>query len=304
MLRRLGYVAIALSIDASTNRTCRLANATPGRLRELGAANLAGLAEVLAFNVRSDVSLYRISSQIIPFASHAAVHFPWWEEFGGDLRRLGDFILRHDLRVSMHPGQFTVLSSPDERTLAASLRDIEWHVRFLDLLGVDSRHKVIVHLGGVYGDKVAALRRFAHTVRSLPLAWRQRLAVENDERLYTVDDALRAAAETGLPVVFDWLHHQLNPGRSGDASEAMARCFATWQGERDGLPKVHFSSPQRGGRLGAHADWVDPEEFARFLRMAPPTDFDCMLEAKKKDLALFRLRRDMAALGWAIGQVA
>ena len=111
MLRHLGYVAIARSIDAPTNRTCRLANATPGRLRQLIAVNLGNLERVLAYNVSIDVSFYRISSDVIPFASHPVNRLRWWDEFGEALERLGDVIRRHSMRVSMHPGQFAVLNS-------------------------------------------------------------------------------------------------------------------------------------------------------------------------------------------------
>ncbi len=304
MLRRLGYVAISLSIGATTNRTCRLGNATPGRLRELTAANLSGLAATLAFNVRQSVSLYRISSKIVPFASLPAVAFPWWEEFAVELSQLGELVRRHELRVSMHPGQYTALSAPDEATRAASVQDLAWHVRFLDSLGLDATHKIVTHLGGIYGDKGAALRRFAGVVAGLPESWRRRLAVENDDRLYTFDDVLWVAAETGLPAVFDWLHHRLNPGRRGDVASALADAFATWQEGRDGVPKVHFSSQQQGGRAGAHADWIEVDEFLKFLSLVPATPFDCMLEAKKKDLALFRLRRELAASGRKAESVA
>ena len=297
MLHRLGYVAIALSLQSTTNRTCRLSNATPKRLRELIRANLDGLAEVLQFNVRHRIGLYRISSQIIPFASHPVNAIAWWEEYAGDLARLGRFIRQSDLRVSMHPGQFTALSTPNQETLAAALRDLDWHVRFLEALGMDSSHKVIVHVGGTYGDKAAAMGRFLAAVGNLPPHHRERLVVENDERSYTVDDVLRVAERSGLPVVFDWLHHQINPGPPASVRGLLQACWATWSRERDGLPKVHFSSPRAGGPAGAHDDWVDADEFVRFLAAAPDRPFDCMLEAKRKELALFRLRRELAARG-------
>ncbi len=129
---------MALSIDASTSRTCRLRNATPERLAELIGANLADLLCVLEFNVERGVLLYRISSHLIPFASHPVNDRPWWDDFAGPLSRIADVIARSGMRVSVHPGQFTVLNSPNPKTVADSLRELEWHARLLDALRTDT----------------------------------------------------------------------------------------------------------------------------------------------------------------------
>ncbi len=295
MLRHLGYVAIALSLDVTTNRTCRLRNATPDRLRELIAMNLDGLGEVLHFNRANDIFLYRISSMIIPFGSHPVNQLRWWEEFGPKLAQLGLFIRANDMRVSMHPGQFTVLGSPKPDVVTSAIEEIDWHVRLLDWLGVDDTCKVIIHIGGAYGDKPAAMRRFVQVANSLSKRHRARLVIENDERTYSAEEVLAISDLTGLPVVFDWLHHQANPGSTTDDAELIARCFATWR-ERDGIPKIHLSSQVPGGPVGKHDDWIDPNDLEHFLAVAPDRPFDCMLEAKRKDQALFKLRRDLREL--------
>ncbi len=295
MLRHLGYVAIALSLDATTNRTCRLKNATPERLRELIAMNLDGLGEVLRFNLANDIFLYRISSMIIPFGSHPVNQLRWWEMFGRELAELGLFIRANDVRVSMHPGQFTVLCSPKPEVVKSAIEEINWHVRLLDWLGVDDTCKVIIHIGGAYGDKPAAMRRFVRVANSLPERHRARLVIENDERTYSAEEVLSISDLTGLPVVFDWLHHQANPGTMTDEVELIARCFATWR-EKDGIPKVHLSSQVPGGKVGKHDDWIDPADLQRFMALTPDVPFDCMLEAKRKDQALFKLRRDLLDL--------
>jgi UV DNA damage repair endonuclease len=88
---------------------------------------------------------------------------------------------------------------------------------------------------------------------------------------------------------------QSNPG-PGLPRDLIVMCFATWSA-RDGFPKVHISSQAAGASLGAHADWVSPDDVLRFIDEAPRVPFDCMLEAKEKDRALLRLRRELAALG-------
>jgi len=293
VLRRLGYVAMSLSIDASTSRTCRLRNATPERLAELIGANLADLKRVLDFNVDRGVSHYRISSHLIPFASHPVNDRPWWDEFAAPLAEVADVIARSGMRVSVHPGQFTVLNSPNPKTVADSIRELEWHARLLDALGTDSSCKMILHVGGAYGGKPEAMDRFVEVANRLPDAIRRRLVIENDDVTYTTAELLAVSARTGLPIVFDWLHHKVNPGGDTGANTAglIAACFDTWRPE-DGPPKVHLSSQAEGGRAGNHADWIDLDDLLAFVEQTPDREFDCMLEAKKKDLALFRLREE------------
>lgn len=299
MLRHLGYVVVPLSIDASTARTCRLANATPARLRALIEANLDNLERVLAFNAAHDILLYRISSDVVPFASHTVNRLRWWQTFAARLRRIGRFVRSHGMRVSMHPGQFTVLNSVDPHVVAASVLELRWHARFLDALGTAPSSKIVIHIGGMVDGAEAAMERFVRVARALPPEIRRRVIIENDERLFTVEHVLAVSRATGLPVVFDWLHHRANPGAARTPRETtrlVTACFDSWRAA-DGVPKIHLSSQAQGGRLGQHADWVRTSDFLDFLAVAPDRPFDCMLEAKKKDLALFQLRRALRRAG-------
>ena len=306
MIQRLGYVAIAKSIDAPTNRTCRLRNATPERLRELIGSNVANLRRVLEFNREHSILLYRISSDVVPFGSHRINRIRWWEELREPLASIGRFARASGMRLSMHPGQYTLLSARDARILTAAIDDLAWHCRLLDALCMGADAKVIVHVGAAYGEsKAIAIRRFASVARDLPENIRRRLIVENDEHIFTAENVLEAAQLAEMPVVFDWLHHRANPGRArrhSAASAVVRHCFATWRNE-DGPPKVHMSSQARGRRRGSHADYVALRDVLAFLRLAPNVPFDCMLEAKAKDLALFQLRRRLAAAGITEGAI-
>jgi UV DNA damage endonuclease len=296
MLRRLGYACLCLSLEHGSPRGTILRNVSPERLRGLIELNLATLKRVIAFNVEHGVRLFRISSDVVPFGSHPVNRLCWWSEFRTPLREIGRMIREHDLRVSMHPGQYTVLSSRDPRILEAARADLVFHTRLLEALEVDTRHKVIVHVGGAYGDKEAALERWIGAVRNLPENVRARLVLENDERLFGAEDVLRASTSAGAPVVLDVFHHRVYAGPDADASlpGLIRRAAATWDPVRDGVPKLHYSSQAAGQRPGAHAEYVDAAEFARFLTLAPAeVQFDCMLEAKAKDRALFQLRETL-----------
>ncbi len=296
MLARLGFVASVLSRDISTSRTCRLKNATPSRLRELIGENLRALGEVLAFLKEHQVFLYRISSNLIPFASHAANALEWRDEFSKEFATLGAGFRAAGVRVSAHPGQYTVLNSPSPKVVAASISELLYHADLLDLLGADPAAKIVLHIGGLYGaGEAIAMDRFCAVAADLPDPVRRRLVIENDDRLFDAAEALSAAQRIRVPVVFDWLHHNANPCRA-PLREVLPEIFSTWK-PADGRPKVHLSSQAPDGPPGAHAPLIDPADALAFFGALPGRPFDCMLEAKEKDRALLKLRDDLRRAG-------
>lgn len=296
MLAHLGFVASVLTEDLSTSRTCRLRNATPERLRALTEANLLALEQVLVFLERRRIQLYRISSNLIPFASHPINAAAWWDEYAGTFQRLGARLRALGIRVSTHPGQYTVLNSPGASIVRAAVDELVYHAKLLDALETDASCKIVLHVGGLYGGtERAAMDRFTSVAKTLPPAVRRRLVVENDDRLFDAEEVLEVARAVGIPVVFDSLHHRANPC-SRPIERVLPEIFATW-GPQDGRPKVHLSSQAAGGPPGAHADYIDPKDFLAFMDAAPPRPFDCMLEAKQKDRALLRLRAALRRRG-------
>ena len=298
MLARLGFVASVLSEDISTSRTCRLRNATPLRIRELIRENLTALDRVITFLARHQILLYRISSNLIPFASHPSNALEWWKEFAPQLSAIGRRFRALGVRVSTHPGQFTVLNSPTPAIVKAAVSEIEYHARLLDAIGADFSAKIVLHVGGLYaGSETVAMDRFCAVASDLPDEVRRRLVVENDDRLFDAEEALSVARRLSVPVVFDWLHHNANPSRA-PLAEVLPAIFATWRPE-DGRPKVHLSSQAAYGPPGAHADYVDLADALAFFELIPPRPFDCMLEAKQKDRALLKLRAALRGCGVA-----
>jgi UV DNA damage endonuclease len=265
----------------------------------------------------ADIRMYRISSDIAPYVTHPDM--PQFHdqiaECEEELADLGATAGGFDLRLSMHPSQYIVLNSPESRIAEAAVRDFVYHAAFLDGLGVSDDAKIVTHVGGVYGDRPAAMRRWIDAYRTLPEAVRRRLVLENDDVSYPVRDILAIHAETGVPLVFDNLHHAvLNPARMPEA-EALHHCLATWPADQ--MPKIHYSSQRTADRevvrthrvtgartasfqapkSGQHEDDIHAAEFLAFLAAARDLRFDVMLEAKNKDLALFSLRDAIAAAG-------
>ena len=139
----------------------------------------------------------------------------------------------------MHPGQYTVINSPHQDVVDRAIEDLIYHASFLDSLSLDASHKLILHIGGIYNEKEAAMDRFISVYQYLPENVKARLVIENDDRLYSVADVLAISSATGIPVVFDTLHHEVNPPHQNDKSmvEWLLLCKNTWK-RNDGCQKI------------------------------------------------------------------
>lgn len=283
---KIGYPCINLGLPCRPSRTLRLGSLSPDRFHATVEGNLRCLEEIVHWNGARGILFLRITSDLVPLASRPENLFPWAEEFAEDLARIGGLIRSFGMRISMHPGQYTLLNSPRREVVAAALADLRYHALLLDLLGLDRTAKIQIHVGGVYGDRKAAGERFAAAADTLVDAVRDRLVVENDERLYSFSDVLELRAKTGLPVVFDAFHHALH-GDGRSPAEALGAQAETWT-PADGLPIVDYSSPLPDGRRGSHAHALNERDFARFLAESAPHDFDLMLEIKDKETSALR----------------
>lgn len=278
---RLGYPCENLTLKATTNRTLRLTRLAPEALQPKVEANLRDLERILRWNGEVGFGLFRIGQHLIPFASHPKFPYPWAEVHGEALRALGALARSLGQRLSFHPGQYVNPGSPSLEVVERSLAELRYTALALDLLGAEDG-VIVLHLGGVYGDRERALRRFVENLRGEREVLRH-LALENDERLWTVEEVLEAAEALEVRVVVDTLHHALNPGRIS-LEEALRLAFPTWRDR----PRVHLSSQAKGRRPGAHGEWVEREDFRRLLE-ALPAPADVMVEAKGKEQAALPL---------------
>ena len=283
---KIGYACINLSLSCRSSRTFRLKSYSAQKMEETVGGNLSCLREQLQYNLEHDIRYFRISSDLVPFASHPVCDFPWQQAFAEEFAALGGFVRQHAMRVTMHPDQFILINPVDEDIYERSVKELVYHAEVLDLMGLDSTHKIQIHVGGVYGDREASMARFASRYRDLPLPVRRRLVVENDERSYGLADCLAVHAATGVPAVFDTLHHSAN-NRGEETGRAVAMAGSTW-GDGDGLPMVDYSSQKQGGKPGAHASALDADDFRSFLTAARGLDFDVMLEVKDKERSALR----------------
>ncbi|WP_066832009.1 UV DNA damage repair endonuclease UvsE [Rufibacter ruber] len=293
---KIGYPCVNESLDCSSSGTFRLASYSEERLVETVEKNLACLRRILEYNLEHGFLFFRMSSGLVPFASHAVNTYNWQEHFKLTFRRLGDFIKKHGMRISMHPDQFVVLNSPDERIVRSSIAELVYQGSVMDLMGLDATAKLQIHAGGVYGDKPAALKRFIHTYQNLlPEEVKARLVVENDDRLYSLRDCLELHGETGIPILFDNFHHEcLNQGEP--MADALQLAAGTWHLETDGVLMMDYSSQSMGERKGKHTTSLDTDLFREFLTHLKGLDVDIMLEIKDKEASCLRARQVLEEL--------
>lgn len=243
--------------------------------------NLECLEKILRWNLNHSIYFFRITSDLVPFASHSVCSVDWQAVFSDEFARVGEFIREHNIRVSMHPGQYTVLNSNRNDVVERSVLELEYHAEVLDLMEQDRKAKIVLHVGGVYGNKEKAMDRFVRNYQQLSEPVRRRLIIENDERSYTVADCVKIHDVVGIPVVLDNLHHDANNGRES-LSSAFEMARPTWK-SCDGVPIVHYSSQASGSRLGKHALSIDLEDFWSVLDFLREHEFDLMLEVKDKE---------------------
>jgi UV DNA damage endonuclease len=278
--------------------------------------SLAYLRDILLYLQQTNIRMYRMSSDLAPYVTHPEL--PQFHnqivECAPELAACGRAARSAGIRLSFHPGIHTVLNSPDQAVYHRAIAELHAHAQMLDLMDLGPEAVIVLHVGGLYNDKQAAIDRFVQRFHDLPSAVRRRLVLENDERLYTLGDIYAIHRRTGIRLVFDQLHYLCNPTSNWTLAQALLVALDTWP--QDQTPKIHFSTPRtsirvrnrtsasdperrqlREPRLTEHADLIDPFAFIDLLRsLQTDRDFDVMLECKAKDLALLRLRRHLEKL--------
>lgn len=274
--------------------------------------SLGYLDEILDYLDRTDIRMYRMATSLAPYASH-----PKMRQFrnqavecSAELADVGEKARRLGVRLSTHPGQYTVLNSERSEVVDAALDELEVQGEIFEGMGLDDHAAVVLHVGGGAGGKQRAKERFVRNFERLSDRARRWLVIENDDRLFDIQDALWVSERTGRPIVWDILHHLCFNPEGIPQRDALEIALKSWPDHV--TPKIHFSSPRadveerkrKVGRkivtrtvappLRAHADLVDPLAFELFLtHTAAGLDFDVMLESKAKDLALLRLRSQL-----------
>lgn len=290
----------AITFRTTTARTLSTLDRA-GQLRKLSILclhNALNLQQAVETASHLNIGAFRVMSPLFPRMTHPDVGYrlsdlPESAAIAGLLAATRTWAEDHDLRLSFHPDQFVVLSSPHAAVVKNSLRELEYQGELATVIGADV---INLHAGGVYGDKKAALQRFGATLGDLSPAVRNRLTIENDDRSYTVRDLLPLCNRYALPLVYDLHHHRCNPDGL-TIEEATELAAATWESSgRE--PYCHLSSPRTGWQEGnprPHADYIDLADLPDCWRGRRMT---VDIEAKAKELAVVKLMADLQGTGW------
>ena len=287
-LLKIGYPCINLTLKNPYTSTFRLKSFSENRFNETVKNNLNHLLKILKFNLNNNILFFRLSSDIIPFASHPICKIDWDGIFKTELNEIGGFINKNNMRISMHPDQFVILNSKNEKIIENSVRELQYHSKVLESMNLPHNAKIQIHIGGVYEDKRTSKERFIKTFMKLEENLKKRIVIENDDRSYALKDCLNINEETGIPIVFDTLHHEcLNNNET--IQEALTSATNTWKYALDGYPIIDYSSQSIGERKGKHTKTIDKNHFISYYKEL--TKFsknksmaaDIMLEIKDKE---------------------
>ncbi|QYJ14940.1 UV DNA damage endonuclease [Rubrobacter xylanophilus DSM 9941] len=279
---RLGYPTQNLTLGASTNRSLRLKNLPDAeRVSRIVRQNLQDLCRILRWNAGRGIHLFRLGQSVIPFASHPAFPYDWEAEHAAELRAAGLLARSLGIRLSMHPGQYINPGSPNPGVVERSLAELRYVTRLFGLMGCTADAVLVLHMGGAHGDRRSSARRFVEALIGEEGVLRH-LALENDERTWSVPQVVETARTLGVPAIADTLHHTLNPGGI-TLQRALDLTLPTWGDRR---PKVHLSSQDPDKQPGAHARLVRREDWLGLLEALEEREADIMVEAKGKELAV------------------
>jgi len=260
---------------------------------ELGLQNCKDLFEIIKWNKENGFNFFRITSNLFPWSSEYKLSdMPDYNEICKILSLVGDYVKQHDIRITCHPGPFNVLTSPHEHVVENCIVDLSIHGEVFDMMNLSRTpyNKINIHIGGAYGDKVSAMKRFCENFHRLPDSVKTRLTVENDDKasMYSVVDLYEGVYKViGIPIVFDYHHHRFcNGGLSEE--DALEVAISTWP--TDIIPVVHYSESRN---IEQEDDKIKPQAHSDYVRDYIDTygnRVDIMVEAKAKELAVLKYK--------------
>lgn len=285
---RLGYACITNCLDSTSSSPYTygeyLKYGDMEKLDRVIVSNLKSLEEIIYYNIKNNIHFYRMSSKIIPLATKTDVKFDYINKYKSYYDKIGKMISDYDMRVDFHPDQFCVLNSVKSDVVSASIDILKYHYSLLEALGI--KNKILVlHVGSNSFGKDNSIRRFINNFNKLPKYLKECIAIENDDKVFNVNDVLEISKNTGVPVILDYHHHLCN--KSDFSFEDIFNSFNNMK------VKMHFSSSKNKKDFRSHNDYINGDDFIDFIKILKKydRDVDIMIEAKCKDDSLFRLVR-------------
>jgi len=293
---RLGYVALPVTIDVTASKTITLTNYKKLGVRrgeekrtKIFEENLDNFLEILKYNKNNNIHFYRMTSHLVPLLTYPNSYDNILIKHKDKLKDIGSFISDNNMRIDMHPDQFLVLNSINSDVVERTILSLSYYDSLMKYLSLNTN--IILHVGSSQGGKIKAMKRFCDNFKLLNKSIRSKIAIENDDKTFNIRNVLSLSKKIGVPVVLDY-HHFLVNKNNEKIEDYIVEIFSTWKGN---TPKIHLSSPKSKKEKRSHHDYINSDVFIDFIEKIKfcDIDFDVMIEAKKKDEALFRLIREL-----------
>lgn len=302
-MKNIGYCCISLSINEGLSKKEQI-TINRGMIKktfeskglnyvsELTIANLNDCMKILRHNLKNNIYVYRMSSDMLPCLGFYKIkELPNLELIRIKLKNIGDFVKNNQIRVSFHPSHFNIIASENPVVVKNSIDELDKHAQIMDMMGLDDTtfYPINIHIGTTKPSCEEAAKRFCEVFPQLSESCKKRLTVENDDspNQYSVKMLHEMVhKKIGIPIVADSLHHQCF---NGDQTweEALRMAVSTWKTK----PICHHSSSKKlhedpTSKLEAHANFLY-EKFESF-----DLNVDVELECKKKDFSLIKYRKE------------
>jgi len=294
---RLGYACISETLNnitTSTNYTYTNFKKQNDyiKLEKIIKSNLLDLYKILKYNEKNNIHFYRLSSSIIPLATKKEIQFNYREKYKNYYNLLSKIIKNNKMRIDFHPDQFCVLNSTKKEIVESSINILNYHYNMLENLNIDNKI-LVLHIGSNVLGKENSIKRFINNYNKLDEKIKKTIAIENDDKIFNIIDCINISKKIDIPIVLDY-HHYICNNNNENIYEYIEDIFKSWKNIN---PKIHFSSPKSKIKkeFRSHNDYIDSDSFINFIENIKDLnyDIDIMIEAKKKDEALFRLIREI-----------
>ena len=291
---RLGYACVPVTLPITSSHALtytnykKLGDKANKKLNEVIISNFEGLENILKYNIKNDVVFFRMTSELIPLLTHPNVNYDFFDKYKDYYKRIGNIIKENNLRVDMHPSNYTVLNSINEDVLTSTINILKNYHKMYEYMEIES--KLVLHVGSKANGKKESIKRFIENFNKLDKEIKDLIVLENDDKSFNIRNVLSICEKLNIPMVLDYHHFKVN--RNNELIEDyIQRIFNTWTT----TPKIHFSSPKDKKNKRSHSDYINSDDFISFLEKIKFTnqDFDVMIEAKQNDDALFRLIREL-----------
>lgn len=295
---RFGYVALPVTLPITSSSLMTYSHYHKlgekrgnDKLHKIILSNFEALLEILKYNVSNQVTFFRMTCNLIPLGTHPDVHYEVFDRYQKQFLEIGDYVKQHHIRLDMHPDQFCVLNSVNEKVVDATINILKFYQNMFAKMQIDGI--LVLHVGSGVGGKKAAMKRFIENFNRLDPSLQQMIALENDDKVFNIRNTLLLCERLKIPMILDYHHYKCNHNRE-KIEDYIERIFATWSYKKL-VPKIHFSSPKNKKEKRSHHDYINSDDFIDFIHKIQFTnqDFDVMIEAKMKDEALFRLVREL-----------